>query len=60
MTARYELECTECPFRTTVVGEFADVFDEIHAHQAERGAGPDEHFVNVHRRTWDSSHSGDE
>lgn len=46
----YELDCTDCPFETTVVGEFEAVFDEIEAHRQEQGADPHAHFVNVHRR----------
>lgn len=51
MTERYELDCTECSFRTTVTGEFTDVLDEIDAHREEQQAGPTEHFVNVNRRS---------
>lgn len=49
MSAQYELECTDCSFQTTVVGEFDEVFDVIEAHREEEYAGPTEHFVNIHR-----------
>lgn len=49
VNSRYILECTDCPFRTTVNGEFGEVFEVIEAHRDEHSAGPTEHFVNVHR-----------
>lgn len=49
MNSRFELECTDCSFRTKVVGEFDEVFDDIEAHREEQSAGPTEHFVNIHR-----------
>lgn len=50
MAASYELDCTDCEFRTTVGGEFEAVLDEIESHQRAQQAGPTEHFVNIHRR----------
>lgn len=49
VNSRYELECTDCSFQATVVGEFDEVFEDIEAHREECSAGPTEHFVNVHR-----------
>lgn len=49
VTSRYELDCTDCSFQTTVVGEFDEVFEDIEAHREAQFAGPTEHFVNVHR-----------
>lgn len=49
VNSRYELECTDCPFQTTVDGEFDEVFDTIEAHREKQSAGPTEHFVNIHR-----------
>lgn len=50
MKTRYELDCTDCAFQTTVVGTFAEAVDAVEAHRAEAGAGLTDHFVNVHRR----------
>lgn len=53
VTSRYVLECTDCSFRTTVVGTFADATATIEVHRREQRAGPTEHFVNLHRVTGD-------
>lgn len=49
VTTCYELDCTDCPFQTTVVGEFTDVIEAIDAHRAEQKIAPTDHFVNVRR-----------
>lgn len=49
VSPRFELDCTECSFQTTMACEFDEVFDVIEAHRDERYAGPTEHFVNIHR-----------
>lgn len=48
--AVFELDCTDCSFDTTILGEYDAVRDEIDAHQQDRGAEPADHFVTVHRR----------
>ena len=50
MTAVYELECIDCAFQTTVVGEFREAIEETEAHRAEQEVAPDAHFVNIRRR----------
>jgi hypothetical protein len=50
VTTRYELDCVDCPFRTTVVGEFAEVFEAVDSHRADQEADPVAHFVNIYRR----------
>lgn len=49
MTVVYELDCTDCSFRLTLVGEFPEVLATIDSHRDEREATSTEHFVNVHR-----------
>ena len=49
MAGCYELDCVDCPYRETFVGDFEDVLAEIRAHQEPQDAGPADHFVNVHR-----------
>lgn len=50
MSSQYELNCTDCPFESLVVGEFEDAIDAIEAHRREEATGPLDHFVNVHCR----------
>ncbi|QLG61658.1 hypothetical protein [Halorarum salinum] len=50
MAPFYELDCTDCSFRTAVAAEFAEVFAEVEAHQRDRRDDQCVHFVNVHRR----------
>lgn len=50
MTDLYELECVDCAFHATMVGEFSDVIEEANGHREEVEATPDAHFVNIHRR----------
>ena len=50
MTPCYELDCTDCSFRTEVYGEFPEAIAEAAAHRAQQDAGPTDHFVNLHRR----------
>lgn len=49
MTQRYRLECTACPFQTTVTGEFSATVAAVEEHQQASDAAPGEHFVNVRR-----------
>lgn len=46
---RYRLDCVDCPFRSTVEGDYDAVLAEVEAHQEDVEAGPADHFVNVHR-----------
>lgn len=49
MTGQFALDCTACPFETTVEGAFAEVQAVVDAHRSDVSAGPTEHFVNVRR-----------
>lgn len=50
VAARYELDCTDCEFNTTLTGTLTEALDAGDAHRAEMDAGPTEHFTNIHRR----------
>lgn len=52
MTGQFALDCTECPFETTVEGAFAEVQAVVDAHRGDVSAGATEHFVNVRRMRW--------
>lgn len=46
----YELDCTDCPFGTTVEGSFTEAFDVADSHQNQHGGAPSAHFVNIQLR----------
>lgn len=51
VATRYELDCTDCRFHTTITGTLTTALAAGDAHREGMDAGPAEHFVNVHRRT---------
>lgn len=50
MSAKFELDCIDCEFETTVVGEFADAVEAVDEHRAAVEAAPADHFVNIQHR----------